>query len=421
MTDGTENQKNGAVANSGSQHVRRGPIDTPLLAVALALTTIGIVMIYSASSVVAQHRFGSPTFFLSRQLLGVAMGIGALVVGMRLDYRWYKRLIYPILGLCFVLLALIFVPGLGLKVGFARRWLMIAGIRFQPAEFAKVAAVIYLAYSVSKKESRMRSFTFAFIPHLLVIGAMVALLLPQPDFGSSAILMVLLGSMLMLGGARLSYLVAFLIAALVMAWDAVIRSPYRMERIQVFLNPEEHATEAGWQITESFLALGSGGLTGRGLGQGHLKLGYVPELWNDFIATIIGHELGMFGLAIVIVLFLVLLWRGIHISMRARDAFGSYLAFGLIIMLTLQAATNLGVVTGLLPTKGLTLPFVSFGRSSIVICLFAIGVLLNISQRNDDLWEQELERRKDERIHRELAKRKARLLANRRALHGRQL
>ena len=405
----------------GVEQVQRGPIDVPLLVVTLALTSFGVVMIYSASSVVALDRFGDASFFLSRQLVGIAIGLVALTVGMRLDYRWYRRMIYPILALCFVLLGLVFVPGIGIKVGIARRWIELLGLRFQPVEFAKLAAVIYLAYSVSKKVAKMRSFSLAFIPHLAVIGAMVALLLPQPDFGSSAILMVMLGLMLFLGGARVSYLVAFLIAAAVLAWDAVVNSPYRMERILVYLHPEQHSQEGGWQSIQSFLALGSGGLSGLGLGEGHLKLGFVPELWNDYIGTIIGHELGLAGLALVMILFLVLLWRGVRIALTATDPFGAYLAFGLITLLTLQAATNLGVVTGLLPPKGLTLPFVSFGRSSIIISLFAVGILLNISQRNDDLWEEELERRKEDRLQRELAKRKARLLANRQAMHGRQL
>ena len=339
-----------------------------------------------------------------------------MVAGMRIDYRWYRRLIYPILAVNFLLLALIFVPGLGVKVGFARRWLQFAGIRFQPAELAKVVAVVYLAYSISKKQDLMSSFTLAFVPHLLVIGGMVALLLPQPDFGSSAILLVTLGMMLFLGGAKVGYLVAFLTAGGVFAWDAVTSSSYRMERIQVFLNPEAHSTGAGWQITESLLALGSGGLTGRGLGEGHLKLGYVPELWNDFIATIIGHELGMVGLAVVSALFLLFLWRGVRISMRANDAFGNYLAFGLTALIALQAATNLCVVTGLLPTKGLTLPFVSYGRSSILLCLFSVGVLLNISQNNDDLHAEYLETKEQERSERERERRRAHLKATRSAL-----
>jgi cell division protein FtsW len=396
--------------------VRRGPIDVPLLAVALGLTSLGIVMIYSASSVVAHFRYDDHAYFLSRQLVGVAVGLVALALGMRIDYRWYRRLAYPILAVAAGLLALIFVPGVGVAAGGARRWLQVGGFSFQPSELVKVAAVIYLAYSVSKKHEKMRYFTLAFIPHLLVIGGLVALLLPQPDFGSSAILMAMLGMMLFLGGARVSYLLGLAIAAGVVAYDAVMGSEYRMNRIQAYLNPDAFRQGSGWQLSESLIALGSGGIEGLGLGAGYLKLGFVPELWNDFIGTIIGHELGLLGIGGVVVLFLVFLWRGVRIAQKASDSFGSCLAFGLTVLIVLQAATHLGVATGLLPTKGLTLPFVSFGRSSIIVSLFAVGVLSNIAQRNDDLWQEAVERREQERYQQELDQRRARLAANRKAL-----
>jgi cell division protein FtsW len=426
-TERAERAERGAETSAPAQEtptrvgsrVRRGPIDVPLLAIALGLTTLGLVMIYSASSVVAENRFDDPSFFLSRQLIGVLAGLVALVVGLRLDYRWYRRLTYPILAVCVALLVLVLIPGIGVKVGFARRWLDIAGVRFQPAELAKIVAVFYLAYSVSKKQDKMRSFTLAFIPHLAVIGSMVLLLLGQPDFGSAAILMVTMGMMMFLGGARISYLVAFLIAGVVAAVDAIVGSEYRMERIAVFLNPEEHAMDGGWQITESLTAMGSGGISGLGLGHGHLKLGYIPELWNDFIATIIGHELGLIGLGVVSALFLVFLWRGTRIARHAVDPYGAYLAFGLTALVVLQAATNLCVAIGLLPTKGLTLPFVSYGRSSILISLFVVGVLLNISQRNPDLYEEQVALRREEQVRKRLDRRRENLKAARRALAGR--
>jgi cell division protein FtsW len=399
--------------------LRRGPIDVPLLAVALVLTSLGIVMVFSASSIVAQARYNNPHYFLDRQIVGVAIGLVAMLVALRVDYRWYRRMTYPLLAVAFGLLAAVFVPGLGDVSGGARRWLLIGGARFQPAELAKIVAVFYLAYSISKKEAQMRSFTLAFIPHVLVIGGFVVLLLPQPDFGSSAILMTMMGLMLFLGGARISYLLAMVLGAGFLAYDAIVSSSYRLERIQAFLNPGSDRQGDGWQISESYLALGSGGTTGQGLGEGHFKLGWVPELWNDFIATIIGHELGYVGIGIVVSLFLLFMWRGVRVALRARDNYGSFLALGLTALITLQAATNLGVVTGLLPTKGLTLPFVSYGRSSIVILLFCVGVLLNISQRNDDLWQQGREIRDQERQEKEVEKRKARLLANRQRMTGR--
>ncbi|MCA9562900.1 MAG: putative lipid II flippase FtsW [Myxococcales bacterium] len=402
--------------------VPRGPIDVPLLAVVLALTGFGLVMIYSASSVVAGSRFDNPNYFLHRQLTGVAAGVVGMCITMRIDYRWYRRLVYPLLIVSMLLMALVLVPGIGVKVGVARRWLQFAGMRFQPVELAKIAVCAYLAYSISKKDTTgMRSFTLAFIPHLAVVGAVVAMLVLQPDYGSAAIMMAILGVMLFVGGTRVGYLGAFLFSGIFLAWEAVKSSPYHMERVTVFLNPESHRADAGWQLTESFIALGSGGLNGLGLGRGHLKLGFVPELWNDFIATIIGHELGLWGLCSVAVLFLVFFWRGTRIAFFAKDRFGAYLAFGITTLIALQAGINLGVVTGLLPTKGLTLPFISYGRSSIVLCLCAVGILLNISQRNEDFWEETQELKEKERVRRELDMRRQRLAANREALKGKRL
>lgn len=394
--------------------IPRGSTDVPLLLVALALTGLGVVMIYSASSIVAEHRYGDRNYFLHRQLIGVAIGLVVMIVALRVDYRWYRRLVYPALAIGFGLLLAVFIPGIGTEAGGARRWIMLASVRFQPAEFVKIAAIVYLAYSVSKKNDRMRYFSIAFIPHLLVVGGFVVLLLPQPDFGTCAILMVMLGIMVFMGGARVSYLIALVLAVGIVAFDAITSSPYRLRRIEVFLNPQADPLGSGWQITESIIALGSGGEVGMGLGQGHFKLGFVPELWNDFIGAIIGHELGFVGIGAVVALFLLILWRGIHIALNASEPFGSFLAMGLTVLICLQAATNLGVVTGLLPTKGLTLPLVSYGRSSIIMILFSIGVLLNIAQNNPDVWQLERERREEERYHRELRQRKTRFLESNR-------
>jgi cell division protein FtsW len=393
--------------------IPRGRIDVPLLVVVSALVSLGVVMIYSSSSIIALSRYGDSNYFLNRQIMGLGLGLVALIVGMRVDYRWYRRLVYWFLGGTLLLLAAVYIPGIGVSANDARRWLLVAGVRFQPGELAKIVTVMYLAYSVTKKRDGMKSFSLAFIPHLAVIGAMVVLLLPQPDFGTSVVLIVTMGFMVFLGGAPVAYLVGFVSAAAVFAYYAVISSAYRLARIEAFLDPEAFRQGAGWQVTESFLALGSGGIGGLGLGEGHLKLGYVPELWNDFIGTIIGHELGLIGVASVLVLFLIFFWRGVHISIRATDAFGSYLAFGLTALLSLQAGINLGVMTGLLPNKGMTLPFVSFGRSSILVCLFTVGILLNISQRNPDLFEDRQAEKDEQKQERVLSKRKARLLADR--------
>ncbi|MFB6264708.1 MAG: FtsW/RodA/SpoVE family cell cycle protein, partial [Bradymonadaceae bacterium] len=261
-------------------------------------------------------------------------------------------------------------------------------VDFQPAEFVKFATVVFLAYSVSKKGEKMASFLFGFVPHLLVIGVLVSLLLAQPDFGTSVILVVMMAVMLFASGARILYLSGFGLLGLLGAAYAIVSSPYRMERITAFLEPWKHRQTAGYQVSESLIAIGSGGLTGRGLGDGQGKLGYVPELWNDFIGTIIAEELGFLGMALLVGLFLTFVWRGFRIAFRAEDAFGRYLAFGLTTLIAIQAGGNLFVVTGLVPPKGLTLPFVSYGGSSMMVTMLSAGILLNIAKREPDWWEE---------------------------------
>jgi cell division protein FtsW len=397
------------VDESDDEHVWDGW----LLTAVLVLVGFGLVMLYSASAVMADQKFGDHLYLVKNQLTKVAMGMIMLVGALRLDYRWYKRLIYPILGATFIMLILVLIPGIGAVQNGARRWFSIAGISFQPAEVAKIVIVMFLAYSVSKKGEDMGKFVVGFVPHFIVIGAFVALLMQQPDFGSSVILLTMMGLMLFVSGARLTYLTGFAALGGVGAYAAIISSPYRTERIMAFLDPWSYRKDIGYQISESLISIGSGGLTGRGLGNGHGKLGYVPELWNDFIGTIVAEELGLLGIVFLTGLFAVFVWRGLRIAFDAEDDFGRYLAFGLTTIIGLQATANLCVVTGLLPTKGLTLPFVSFGGSSMVMALFAVGVLLNISKNEPDHWEQNREER--ERRRREARwKKKKRKILNRR-------
>jgi cell division protein FtsW len=283
----------------------------------------------------------------------------------------------------------------------------------------KITVVMYLAYSVSKKGELMERFSVGFIPHLGVVGVMVSLLMLQPDFGSSVILLSMMGLMLFVSGARLFYLGLFGMLGLTGAYFAIIGSEYRMKRVLAFLDPWSYRTDIGYQISESLIAIGSGGLTGKGLGNGHGKLGYVPELWNDFIGTIVAEELGVVGIVVLASMFCVLVWRGLRIAMRAEDDFGRYLAFGITALFGLQAGANLFVVTGLAPTKGLTLPFVSFGGSSMIMALFGIGVLLNISRNAPDVWEEGREERETVREERRWDKKRQRILKKRDDLNRR--
>ncbi|MFP4597995.1 MAG: putative lipid II flippase FtsW [Persicimonas sp.] len=387
--------------------------DVWLLAVIFLLLGFGLVMLYSASGVMAADKFGDHLYLVKSQLQKVALGVVLMFGALRLDYRWYKRLVYPILGGTVLLLVLVLIPGIGTIQNGAQRWFSLGGMSFQPAEVAKISALIFMAYSVSKKGDQMGKFSVAFIPHLTVIGLFVLLLMLQPDFGTSVILLIMMGTLLFTSGARLVYLGGFVVAGGVLAYFAITSREYRMERLLAFRDPFSYRDGIGYQISESLISIGSGGLTGRGLGNGTGKLGYVPELWNDFIGTIVAEELGLVGVIFLVALFVILLWRGTRIAFEARDAFGRHLAFGLTALIGLQAVANLCVVTGLLPNKGLTLPFVSFGGSSMLMSLFAVGVLLNISRNEPDHWELGREEREARRENKRWKRKKRRILKRR--------
>ncbi len=384
-----------------------------LLLIVFLLVALGLLMLYSASAVMAEQRMGGHLTLLENQLQKVILGVVILVGALRLDYRWYKRLIYPILGGTVFMLILVLIPGIGTVQNGARRWFSLGGMSFQPAEVAKLTALMFLAYSVSKKGKRMGSFTIGFIPHLATIGLMVGLLMLQPDFGSSVILLSLMMILLFVSGAKLSYLFLFTLLGAAGAYFAISGSEYRMKRVMAFLDPWSHRQDIGYQISESLIAVGASGLQGRGLGNGTGKLGYVPELWNDFIGTIIAEELGILGVVFLVSLFVMLIWRGVRIALRSHDAFGMYLAFGITAMFGLQGMLNLWVVTGMLPTKGLTLPFVSFGGSSMILALFSVGILLNISKNAPDRWELEREERESLRAERRWERKRARIMRSR--------
>jgi len=415
-TDATKRTEGAEPLSSGEE---TGECDRVMLAAVIALTGFGLVMLYSASAVTAAEQFGDPLALVRSQAAKIGVGLVVLVGAMSVDYRWYRRLVYPMLGGTILMLGAVLVPGIGTVQNGARRWIDLGMFTVQPAEAAKVVAVVFLAYSVAKKGEKMHEFTIGFIPHLVVVGAMVGLLILQPDFGTSVILVTMMGVMLFVSGARLVYLSGFGILGLVAAYYAVVSSPYRMERITAFLEPWEHRRDVGYQISESLIAIGSGGLTGRGLGEGTGKLGYVPELSNDFIATLVGEELGLMGFVLLAGLFAVFIWRGCRIALAARDRFGTYLAFGLTTLIGIQAAGNLCVVTGLVPTKGLTLPFFSLGGSSLVMGLFAVGVLLNISRREPDWWELNRDEREKRRRQKDWEKRRERILKRRDDLEAR--
>ncbi len=353
--------------------------DTTLLLITVVLTCFGVVMVYSASSIMSAQRFGDGFYFLKRQGLFAAVGFLLMTGAIYFDYRWLRKLAFPGLILCGILLVVVLLPGLGAKVGGAARWIRFPGFNLQPAELAKLGMILYLAHSLAKKQDKVKSFTLGFLPYMLVLGTLLMLLLMQPDLGSAMIIAACTMGMLLMAGTRWYYLGSIGLMAVPVLYLAVMTVDYRRRRIMAFLNPWADPYDSGFQIIQSLLAFGSGGLAGVGLGASKQKLFYLPEAHTDFIFSVVGEELGFIGVVVVAALFLLLVERGLSIAMHAKDEFGRYLAFGITLLLGLEAFINICVVMGLLPTKGLALPFISYGGTSLVTSLVAIGVLLNIS------------------------------------------
>jgi cell division protein FtsW len=336
-------------------------------------------MVYSASSMVAMKRFGSHTYFLNRQVVHVLIAILALICCRYVPYSVYRILAYPILGIAFMLLVALYFPGIGRTVGGAKRWLRFFNVSFQPSEFARLALIIYLAYSMSRKQERIKVFNIGFLPHVIVLGCFTTLIILQPDFGMVAMIALIVWVMLFVGGVRVSYLLAGLMAALPLAYYVLINAGYRLKRLASFMDPWQYQSDAGYQVVHSLMAFGSGGILGAGVGNGYQKLFYLPEPHTDFIFSVIGEELGLVGVCFVTSLYMLILWRGIVIAMRARDTFAMFLATGLTAAIGLQVSINAAVALGLMPTKGLTLPFLSYGGTSMLINAVAVGILLNIA------------------------------------------
>jgi cell division protein FtsW len=374
-----ENNRFLKIMTKKQYHTQTAIYDVQLLFPVLFLVGIGIVMVYSASSALALKKFASDYFFLKKQALFAFAGVIILVVARHFPYKYYRPLAYPLVGLSLALLAVIQFTDLGLSAGGSTRWMRLGSFSFQPSEFARIALVIYLAYSMEKKADRIKDFSIGFMPHVLVLGIFMILIFCQPDFGSVFILGALTWILLFIGGVRFWQLIASLLVILPVAYFFLINAEYRTKRILGFLNPWEHSSDAGYQIVHSLMAFGTGGFWGTGIGKGYQKLFYLPEPHTDFIFSVIGEELGLLGVLIIIGLYGWIIIRGIAIARRAPDLFGAYLAAGLTIAMGLQIVVNMGVALGLLPTKGLTLPLLSYGGTSLLLNMASIGILMNIS------------------------------------------
>ena len=365
--------------------------DKVLLSVVLILVGFGVIMVYSTSGVHASTE-GNEHYFLLRHLFSILFGVTAMTIVSLIPYQVYQRqgIIIPLLFFALSLLILTLIPGIGAKINNARRWLPIGNIRtFQPSELAKLIVVLYFSYYLVKKQEKIKSFTFTVIPCLIIIGTFFLLIVRQPDLGTAINIVSLVLPMMFIAGVRLTHLLGISSVAIPIITFITWSNPYQKTRVLMFINPWQDPKGAGYQLIQSMIAIGKGGIAGVGLGRGQQKLFYLPEPYSDFIFSTVGEELGLLGSIVIIVLFVVLIWRGMVIAFSAPDLFGTLAAFGLTLLIGVQAVINLGVVTGLLPTKGLPLPFISHGGTSLVVCLTGIGVLLNISKYCPEIrWRQ---------------------------------
>ncbi|MGI9859933.1 putative lipid II flippase FtsW [Moorella naiadis] len=357
---------------------RAGPFDFWLFLAVMLLLGMGVIMIFSASALTSSYNYGDALYFLKRQLVWALLGLTGLFLALQFDYTRLKSLAAPFLGLAMVLLLLVLAVGIASRG--SARWLGVGSLAFQPSETIKLAMVIFLAASLTDNRRYLTDLVRGLGPYLALLAVVCLLILAQPDLGTAVAVAGTTFLMLAAAGAdkrHLAFLAALGVGAVALA---IIIAPYRMARFTAFIDPWADAQGNGYQTIQSLLAIGSGGLFGTGLGQGHQKLYYVPENHTDFIFAILSEELGFIGAALVIILFLLLVWRGFQTAFKAPDIFGSLLAAGITTMLALQGIINMGVVTGLLPVTGITLPLVSYGGSSLVFSLLGIGILLNISR-----------------------------------------
>jgi cell division protein FtsW len=344
----------------------------------LVLVGIGIVMVYSASSAIAIKKHGNDLYFLIKQSVYAVLGLITMLFFRKIPYEIYRKYVYLFLAVAIGLLVAVKFTGLGIKVNGAQRWMQFGGVRFQPSEFARISLVIFLAYSLTKKHDHIRSFYIGFVPHVFFLGIFAGLIALQPDFGSVVILAAITWVMMFVAGVRVTYLVASVGALLPFAYAYMMSAPYRKERVLAFLHPWEHASDQAYQIVHSLMAFGTGGIWGTGVGKGLQKLFYLPEPHTDFIFSVIGEELGLVGVLCVLFLYILILWSGLSIAKNTHDLFGSYLAMGITAAIGLQVCINLGVSLGLVPTKGLPLPFLSYGGTSLLVSMMSIGILMNI-------------------------------------------
>ncbi len=354
--------------------------DKLLFTSTLVLVCASLVMVYSASAVIGMEQYHQrPAFFLFKQATFALLGLALMPLLMRVDYRHYRQpaVIWTALGMtAFALVGVLFGP----RINGARRWFGVAGIGVQPSEFAKIVVIFFVAAILERRMDRIDDLRYSLIPVAIVLGGVVGLVMLQPDLGTALSIIVIVSAMIFAAGINYRYIIGLLLVSLPAAYLVLMSADYRRRRMLVFLDPWNDPLGDGFQVIQSLIAVGTGGVFGRGLMAGVQKLFYLPYPHTDFIYAVIGEELGLVGATIVLACFCVIAWRGLRTAMRAPDRFGAFLALGLTAMIVVQAFFNISVVLGLLPTKGIPLPFVSFGGSSLLMSMVGMGILLNVSQ-----------------------------------------
>ena len=352
----------------------------PLFIGVILLATFGLVMIYSASSVWAAYKFDDPFKFVKMQGLFFCVGIILMLILSKIDYHLYYKKANIILLFCAILLILVLIPGIGTVRNGSRSWFGIGPLGIQPSEFAKIGLIIYVAKYLTNNDRIMKSVIKGVFPILGVIGFFFLLIMLEPDFGTAMVIVLTLVVLIFISGVKISFFVKIGLIGLLGIVGIIIAAPYRMKRIVSFINPWSDPLGSGYQILQSLYAIGPGGLLGQGFLKSRQKNFYLPEPQTDFIFSIISEELGFLGVLIVTIAFMFIFYQGISVSLKCKDLFGKYLAFGLSFGLIIQASLNLMVVVGLIPVTGVTLPFLSYGGSSLLVSMASIGILLNISR-----------------------------------------
>jgi cell division protein FtsW len=348
--------------------------------VTFTLLAVGLIMVYSASAVWADYKFDDSFFFAKRQMLFAGVGIIAMFFIMNLDYWTWRTWAKVIVIICFVMLILVLIPGIGNVRNGSRSWIGVGAFSIQPSEFMKIAMIAFLAKFLSENQKAITTFKHGLVPSLGLVFVAFGLIMLQPDLGTGTVMVGTSVVMIFIAGARISHFVGLGLLGVAGFVGLIISAPYRMKRITSVLDPWQDPLGSGFQMIQSLYAIGPGGLFGLGLGQSRQKFFYLPEPQTDFIFAILAEELGFIGGSFILLLFSLLLWRGIRIALGAPDLFGTFLATGIIAMIAIQVMINIGVVTGLMPVTGITLPFLSYGGSSLTLMLMAVGVLLNISR-----------------------------------------